>query len=224
MSRSPPAPSREPPAPRHAHPDRSDPSRQIAMSRMRREAVGAGAAWKCFTSRPWFALSVPRPLRPSPPPRRPRSRCATASISRASWMGLATPGCGSPSTITLQNIASSAPDIMIGQVAAITKETCGVGLRRRDASETTRPLMVMERFKVTGGACFPAASISGSAARAPGTDQVTSLRGCGGGRTPATRQDDFLEPLPGNDPVREQRLSGKNHPFREGFAAQPIRT
>jgi luciferase family oxidoreductase group 1 len=71
----------------------------------------------------------------------------------------------------LANIASSAPDIMIGQVAAITKNlrvgSGGVMLPNH------APLMVMERFKVLE-ALFPD-RIDLGLGRAPGTDQVTSL-------------------------------------------------
>ena len=62
----------------------------------------------------------------------------------------------------MPNIASSAPDIMIGQIAAATEHlrvgSGGVMLPNH------APLQVAERFKVLEG-CFPAASISASAAR-----------------------------------------------------------
>jgi len=83
----------------------------------------------------------------------------------------------------LANIASSAPDIMIGQVAAITKNirvgSGGVMLPNH------APLMVMERFKVLE-ALFPG-RIDLGLGRAPGTDQRTlqALR-----RDPR-RADDF---------------------------------
>src|SRR5438552_8650902 len=62
----------------------------------------------------------------------------------------------------LPAIASSAPDIMIGQIAAATEHlrvgSGGVMLPNH------APLQVAERFKVLE-ACFPIASISASAAR-----------------------------------------------------------
>src|ERR1041384_7975014 len=71
----------------------------------------------------------------------------------------------------LANIASSAPDIMIGQVAAITKNmrvgSGGVMLPNH------APLMVMERFKVLE-ALYPG-RIDLGLGRAPGTDQITSI-------------------------------------------------
>ena len=71
----------------------------------------------------------------------------------------------------LPTIASSAPDIMIGQIAAITKNmrvgSGGVMLPNH------APLMVMERFKVLE-ALFPD-RIDLGLGRAPGTDQITSL-------------------------------------------------
>ena len=107
----------------------------------------------------------------------------------------------------LPSIASSAPDIMIGQIAAATSRmrvgSGGVMLPNH------APLMVAERFKVLEGPFFPAASTSGSA-RAPGTDQITSfaLRRRQDGRD----GDDFLE--------RFQELVAfdtggfpENHPF-----------
>ena len=102
----------------------------------------------------------------------------------------------------LPSIASSAPDIMIGQIAAATTHmrvgSGGVMLPNH------APLMVAERFKVLE-ALFPG-RIDLGLGRAPGTDPVTSyaLR---------RRQDDprrrrFPRTLPGADAVREQRLSG----------------
>src|ERR1044072_3823829 len=76
-----------------------------------------------------------------------------------------------PEHHNLANIASSAPDIMIGQVAAITKNmrigSGGVMLPNH------APLMVMERFKVLE-ALYPG-RIDLGLGRAPGTDQITSL-------------------------------------------------
>jgi luciferase family oxidoreductase group 1 len=107
----------------------------------------------------------------------------------------------------LPNIASSAPDIMIGQIAAATSRmrvgSGGVMLPNH------APLMVAERFKVLEG-LFPG-RIDLGLGRAPGTDQVTSyaLRR----RQDANPDDDFLQ--------RFQELilfdSGgfpEGHPFR----------
>src|SRR5262245_15937674 len=70
----------------------------------------------------------------------------------------------------LPAIASSAPDIMIGQIAAVTKNlrvgAGGVMLPNH------APLMVAERFKVLE-ALFPG-RIDLGLGRAPGTDPVTS--------------------------------------------------
>ena len=70
----------------------------------------------------------------------------------------------------LANIASSSPDIMIGQVAAVTSRirvgSGGVMLPNH------APLMVAERFKVLE-ALFPG-RIDLGLGRAPGTDPVTS--------------------------------------------------
>ena len=71
----------------------------------------------------------------------------------------------------LANIASSAPDIMIGQVAAVTRNmrvgSGGVMLPNH------APLMVAERFKVLE-ALYPG-RIDLGIGRAPGTDHVTSV-------------------------------------------------
>src|SRR5436190_586480 len=70
----------------------------------------------------------------------------------------------------LPSIASASPDIMIGQIAAITKNmrigSGGVMLPNH------APLMVAERFK-TLEALFPG-RIDLGLGRAPGTDQITS--------------------------------------------------
>src|SRR3984893_3190075 len=87
----------------------------------------------------------------------------------------------------LPAIASSAPDIMIGQIAAITKNmrigSGGVMLPNH------APLMVAERFKVLE-ALFPG-RIDLGLGRAPGTDPATSYalrrRQC------ISEEDDFLE-------------------------------
>jgi luciferase family oxidoreductase group 1 len=107
----------------------------------------------------------------------------------------------------LANIASSAPEIMIGQIAAVTSEirvgSGGVMLPNH------APLMVAERFKVLE-ALFPG-RIDLGLGRAPGTDQVTSyaLRA----RQDPREGDDFLERF------RELLLLERggfpeNHPFR----------
>lgn len=89
----------------------------------------------------------------------------------------------------LSNIASSAPDIMIGQVAAVTSHmrvgSGGVMLPNH------APLTVAERFKVLE-ALYPN-RIDLGIGRAPGTDQVTSiaLRR----RQDIRDDDDFLERL-----------------------------
>ena len=86
----------------------------------------------------------------------------------------------------LPSIASTAPEIMIGQIAAITKRmrvgSGGVMLPNH------APLMVAERFKVLE-ALFPD-RIDLGLGRAPGTDPVTSyaLR-----RRQDSGEDDFLE-------------------------------
>jgi luciferase family oxidoreductase group 1 len=111
----------------------------------------------------------------------------------------------------LANIASSAPEIMIGQVAAITSHmrvgSGGVMLPNH------APLMVAERFKVLE-ALFPG-RIDLGLGRAPGTDPVTSyaLRA----RQDAREGDEFLE--------RFQELLAferggfpKDHPFRNVHA------
>src|SRR5437763_249084 len=70
----------------------------------------------------------------------------------------------------LPSIASSAPEIMIGQIAAITKHirvgSGGVMLPNH------APLMMAERFKILEG-LFPG-RIDLGLGRAPGTDQITS--------------------------------------------------
>src|SRR6476659_7714766 len=87
----------------------------------------------------------------------------------------------------LPAIASSAPDIMIGQIAAVTKRmrvgSGGVMLPNH------APLMVAERFKVLE-ALYPG-RIDLGIGRAPGTDQLTSmaLRR----RQEIRADDDFLE-------------------------------
>src|SRR6187397_1223220 len=106
----------------------------------------------------------------------------------------------------LANIASSAPDIMIGQIAAATSHmrvgSGGVMLPNH------APLMVAERFKVLE-ALFPD-RIDLGLGRAPGTDQITSyaLRR----RQDANPDDDFLERFQ-ELLAYEAKLFPENHPF-----------
>src|SRR5215813_128444 len=106
----------------------------------------------------------------------------------------------------LANIASSAPDIMIGQVAAVTRHmrvgSGGVMLPNH------APLMVAERFKVLE-ALFPG-RIDLGLGRAPGTDPATSyaLRR----RQGISEEDDFLERF--NElMLLETRAFPAGHPF-----------
>src|SRR5665647_2404171 len=106
----------------------------------------------------------------------------------------------------MPSIASSAPDIMIGQIAAITSRmrvgSGGVMLPNH------APLMVAERFKVLE-ALFPG-RIDLGLGRAPGTDQVTSyaLRR----RQGISEEDDFLERF--NElMLLESRGFPAGHPF-----------
>ena len=108
----------------------------------------------------------------------------------------------------LPAIASSAPDIMIGQIAAITKHmrigSGGVMLPNH------APLMVAERFKVLE-ALFPG-RIDLGLGRAPGTDPATSyaLRR----RQGISDQDDFLERF--NELMAiEMRAFPDGHPFHQ---------
>jgi luciferase family oxidoreductase group 1 len=111
----------------------------------------------------------------------------------------------------LANIASSAPDIMIGQIAATTTHmrvgSGGVMLPNH------APLMVAERFKVLE-ALFPG-RIDLGLGRAPGTDQVTSyaLRH----RQDAREGDDFLERFQ-ELLLFEQNGFPEGHPFRNVHA------
>src|SRR5882762_3062332 len=106
----------------------------------------------------------------------------------------------------LPTIASSAPDIMIGQVAAITKNirigSGGVMLPNH------APLMVMERFKVLE-ALFPG-RIDLGLGRAPGTDQITSL--ALRRRQDVRDDDDFLERFQ-EMLLFESKGFPANHPF-----------
>ncbi len=108
----------------------------------------------------------------------------------------------------LPSIASSAPDIMIGQIAAITTNirvgAGGVMLPNH------APLMVAERFKILE-ALFPG-RIDLGIGRAPGTDQITSiaLRR----RQDIRDDDDFLERFQ-ELLLFEQGSFPEGHPFRQ---------
>jgi len=111
----------------------------------------------------------------------------------------------------LASIASSAPEIMIGQVAAVTKHirvgSGGVMLVNH------APLMVAERFKVLE-ALFPG-RIDLGLGRAPGTDPVTSyaLRR----RQDPREGDEFLERF--QELILLERNSfPEGHPFRSVHA------
>jgi luciferase family oxidoreductase group 1 len=111
----------------------------------------------------------------------------------------------------LPSIASSAPDIMIGQIAAITTHmrigSGGVMLPNH------APLMVAERFKVLEG-LYPG-RIDLGLGRAPGTDPVTSyaLRR----RQNVNDDDDFLERFQ-ELMLLESRGFPDNHPYHKIFA------
>ncbi len=106
----------------------------------------------------------------------------------------------------LANIASSAPDIMIGQIAAVTQNmrigSGGVMLPNH------APLTVAERFKVLE-ALFPG-RIDLGLGRAPGTDHVTSiaLRR----RQDVRDEDDFLDRFQ-ELLLLENNGYPKDHPF-----------
>ena len=108
----------------------------------------------------------------------------------------------------LPSIASSAPEIMIGQIAAVTANILvgagGVMLPNH------APLMVAERFK-TLEALFPG-RIDLGIGRAPGTDQITSiaLRR----RQDIRDDDDFLERFQ-ELLLFEQGSFPEGHPFRQ---------
>ncbi|MGI8526184.1 MAG: LLM class flavin-dependent oxidoreductase [Pseudolabrys sp.] len=116
----------------------------------------------------------------------------------------------------LPAIAASAPDIMIGQIAAVTKHmrigSGGVMLPNH------APLMVAERFKMLE-ALYPG-RIDLGLGRAPGTDQVTSyaLRH----RQGINEQDDFLERFSELMAI-ERRAFPEGHPFRN-LRAMPAET
>ncbi len=106
----------------------------------------------------------------------------------------------------LPNIASSAPEIMIGQICAVTERirvgSGGVMLPNH------APLMVAERFKVLE-ALYPD-RIDLGLGRAPGTDPATSymLRR----RQGVSEEDDFLERFQ-ELMLLETRAFPEGHPF-----------
>src|SRR6202049_1038634 len=111
----------------------------------------------------------------------------------------------------LSSVASPAPDIMIGQIAAVTQHirvgSGGVMLPNH------APLMVAERFKVLE-ALFPG-RIDLGLGRAPGTDQITSyaLRA----RQDPRQGDDFLERFQ-ELLLLERGGFPEGHPFRNAPA------
>jgi luciferase family oxidoreductase group 1 len=111
----------------------------------------------------------------------------------------------------LPSIASSAPEIMIGQIAAVTEHirvgSGGVMLPNH------APLMVAERFKVLE-ALFPR-RIDLGLGRAPGTDPATSymLRR----RQGISEEDDFLERFQ-ELMLLETRAFPQGHPFHNVHA------
>ncbi len=111
----------------------------------------------------------------------------------------------------LENIASSSPEIMIGQIAAVTSHlrvgSGGVMLPNH------APLMVAERFKVLE-ALFPG-RIDLGLGRAPGTDPVTSyaLRA----RQDPRQGDEFLERFQ-ELLLLERGGFPEGHPFRNVHA------
>ena len=111
----------------------------------------------------------------------------------------------------LPSIASSAPEIMIGQIAAVTKNmrigSGGVMLPNH------APLMVAERFKVLE-ALYPG-RIDLGLGRAPGTDPATSymLRR----RQGINEEDDFLERFQ-ELMLLETRGFPEGHPFHNVWA------
>jgi luciferase family oxidoreductase group 1 len=109
----------------------------------------------------------------------------------------------------LPSVASSAPEIMIGQIAAATSRirvgSGGVMLPNH------APLMVAERFKVLE-ALFPG-RIDLGIGRAPGTDPVTSFAL----RRRQDNPDDFLERFQ-ELILFEQRGFPQGHPFASVYA------
>ena len=111
----------------------------------------------------------------------------------------------------LASVASPAPDVMIGQIAAVTKNirvgSGGVMLPNH------APLVVAERFKMLA-ALFPG-RIDLGLGRAPGTDGATAhaLRS----RLDRREGDDFLERLH-ELTLWETRNFPPNHPFNQVVA------
>jgi luciferase family oxidoreductase group 1 len=109
----------------------------------------------------------------------------------------------------LPSVASSAPEIMIGQIAAVTTHmrigSGGVMLPNH------APLMVAERFKVLE-ALFPG-RIDLGIGRAPGTDPVTSFAL----RRRQDNADDFLERFQ-ELILFERRGFPPGHPFSTVYA------
>jgi luciferase family oxidoreductase group 1 len=109
----------------------------------------------------------------------------------------------------LPSVASSAPEIMIGQIAAVTTRirvgSGGVMLPNH------APLMVAERFKVLE-ALFPG-RIDLGLGRAPGTDPVTSFAL----RRRQDNADDFLERFQ-ELILFERRGFPQGHPFDSVYA------
>jgi luciferase family oxidoreductase group 1 len=107
----------------------------------------------------------------------------------------------------LPSIASSAPDIMIGQIAAQTRRirvgSGGVMLPNH------APLTVVERFKMLE-ALYPG-RIDLGIGRAPGTDQVTSL--ALRRRQDLGEDDDFLDRF--QELLLIERGFPPGHPFRD---------
>src|SRR3954452_3770187 len=110
----------------------------------------------------------------------------------------------------LPSVASSAPEIMIGQIAAVT-ERIRVGSGGVMLSNHA-PLMVAERFKVLEG-LFPG-RIDLGLGRAPGTDQLTSflLRRR---QNDNPNADDFLERF-------QELLLIENRAFPEGHPLHAV--
>jgi len=112
---------------------------------------------------------------------------------------------------SLSSVASPAPDIMIGQIAAATQKirvgSGGVMLPNH------APLMVAERFKMLE-ALFPG-RIDLGLGRAPGTDQATmhALRR----RLDVREGDDFIERLM-ELTLWETRNFPEGHPYNQVFA------
>ena len=114
----------------------------------------------------------------------------------------------------LASVASPAPDLMIGQIAAVTKNirvgSGGVMLPNH------APLVVAERFKMLE-ALFPG-RIDLGLGRAPGTDQVTSLA-LRRRQDTSSEQDDFLDRFQ-EMILFESKGFPENHPFSK-VAAMP---